>query len=76
MTSAAGRLNTPATIPPADATLVPGAAVSAGGSASPRSRRRLTKYPDHPTATVAPLSAYSRIRSHPMIHATSSPTDA
>ena len=35
-----------------------------------------TKYPDQPTATVATLSAYSRIRSQPMIHATSSPTVA
>src|SRR5581483_11124343 len=42
----------------------------------PASRARLTKYPDQPTATVDALSAYSRIRSHPMIHAKSSPAVA
>src|SRR5258708_1211182 len=50
-----------------------GAAASPGGTVTPRSRMRLTKYPDQPTATVDTLSAYSRIRSQPMIQANSSP---
>jgi hypothetical protein len=58
-TSIAGRLN--------------GACVIPADSGIPRSRNRLTKYPDHPTATVDALKAYSRIRSQPMIHATISP---
>ncbi len=47
-----------------------------GGIVMPTSRARLTKYPDQPTATVDVLSAYSRIRSQPMIQANSSPTVA
>ena len=42
--AAAGRLNTPGTREPSAAAAVdPGAAVSAGGSDRPRSRRKLTK---------------------------------
>jgi hypothetical protein len=37
---------------------------------------RATKYPDQPTATVDAPNRYSRIRSHPMIHATNSPSVA
>jgi hypothetical protein len=66
--TAAGRLKRPG---PA-----PGGAASAAGIVMPRSRAKLTKYPDQPTATVETLSAYSRIRSQPMIQAKSSPTVA
>ena len=38
------------------------------------SLKRLTTYPDQPTATVAAPNAYSRIRSQPMIQATNSPS--
>ena len=62
--TAAGRLNGP------------GGPASDTGTSSPTSWASDTKYPDHPTATVETLSAYSRIRSQPMIHATSSPTVA
>jgi hypothetical protein len=75
--TAAGRLKTPGTMVPSRArAVVPGAVVSAGGSASPRSRRKLTKYPDQPTAMVEALRAYSSTRSQPMIQATNSPAEA
>src|SRR3954468_4048046 len=61
--SAAGRLNRPSG----------GGLISDGGMTIPKSRAKLTKYPDQPTATVATLNAYSRIRSQPMIQATNSP---
>ena len=41
-----------------------------------KSCRKLTRWPDQPTATVAAPSAYSRIRSQPMIHAKNSPSVA
>ena len=65
----AGRLKTPTP-------LTPGAAVRAGGRAIPKPCRKLTTYPDQPAATVAVPSAYSRIRSQPIIQATSSPSVA
>jgi len=74
---AAGRLNSPCvTPPPGSASTTSGAAVSRTGRRTPRSPRKLTKYPDHPTATVLAESAYSRIRSHPMIQAKISPAVA
>ena len=61
----AGRLNTP----PSSGDLL-----IASGSATPKaaSRKALT-LPPQPTATAATDTPYSRIRSQPMIHATSSP---
>src|SRR5436190_21229344 len=56
--------------------MLSGGAVIAAGIAMPAPFIRLTKYPDQPTATVDVLSAYSRMRSHPMIHANSSPAVA
>ncbi len=76
-TKAAGALKTASPMLPSGRTTgVPAAAVRVGGSWRPRSARKLTTYPDHPTATVAAPREYSRIRSHPMIHATSSPSVA
>src|SRR5665213_495045 len=46
------------------------------GSFSPKSAARLTKYPDQPIATVTAPTAYSRIRSQPIIQATNSPSVA
>ena len=46
------------------------------GRSSPKSFAKLTTYPDQPMATVAAPTAYSRIRSHPMIQAISSPSVA
>src|SRR3954465_551929 len=43
------------------------------GTAGPKKPRTLLKYSLHAMATVAAPTAYSRIRSQPMIHATSSP---
>ena len=61
----AGRLN----VPPS-----PGGPASDSGSAKPNSESsRSLKYCPQPTATAATDTAYSRIRSQPMIHATSSP---
>src|SRR3954453_21644518 len=62
----AGTLKTAVTgSPPATATTVPGAALSAAGNARPSCASKVTKLPDHPTATVAAPSAYSSIKSHP-----------
>ena len=70
----AGRLKIPVTVAPfASVTTLPSGMVSASGMWMPTSRAKLTKYPLQPTATVLTLSAYSRIRSQPMIHATNSP---
>ncbi len=75
--STAGRLNTAVVVAPlASVITVPGAALSAAGKVIPMSCRKLTTYPDHPTATVAAPSAYSRMRSQPMIQATNSPSVA
>ena len=61
----AGRLN----LPPS-----PGGPASDSGSEMPKSESsRSLKYWPQPTATAATDTAYSRIRSQPMIHATSSP---
>src|SRR5262249_30753615 len=74
VTSTAGRLKTDVTVAPfANVITVPGAALTMAGNGMPRSLSRLITLPDQPTATVAAPSAYSRIRSQPMIHATSSP---
>src|SRR5688500_20088430 len=71
----AGRLKMAVTVlPSAAASTVPGAALTMAGNGRPASFSRLTKYADHPTATVAAPSAYSSTRSHPMIHATNSPS--
>src|SRR5258706_8756473 len=56
-------------------TQVPRAAESAAGIWMPRFLpRKLTTYPDQPMATVVADSAYSRIRSQPMIQAKNSPS--
>ena len=55
---------------------VPGVVVNCGGIVIPRSANSPTKYPLHPEATVAAPNAYSSTRSHPMIHATNSPSVA
>ena len=53
-----------------------GAEVYWDGMLMPRSLRNETTYPDQPTATVDAAKRYSRIRSHPMIQATNSPSVA
>ncbi len=53
--------------------VVPAAAVKTVGIWIPMLSNRLTKYPDHPTETVAAPRAYSKIRSHPIINAITSP---
>src|SRR5271170_1465938 len=55
---------------------VPGVVVSCGGIFIPKSASSPTKYPLQPEATVAAPNAYSSTRSHPMIHATNSPSVA
>src|SRR5262245_45373718 len=73
-TITAGRLKRAVTdVPSAHVISVPLAPDSAHGTLMPMSRRNETTYPDQPIATVTAPSAYSRIRSQPMIHATSSP---
>jgi hypothetical protein len=47
--------------------------VNRGGRWIPKSWRRLTTLALQPEATVAALNAYSRMRSQPMIQATTSP---
>ena len=62
----AGRLNAPPS--------VPGGLASASGSEIPNSVSSSSlKYWPQPTATAATETPYSRIRSQPMIHASSSP---
>jgi len=46
------------------------------GTCMPRTASTSWKFLDHPWATVIDATAYSRIRSHPMIHAKSSPSVA
>ena len=73
----AGRLKTAVTGPAAVATTVPGAPAKRAGKSTPtKSWRKLVRFPDQPTATVAAPSAYSRIRSQPITHATNSPSVA
>ena len=61
----AGRL----TVPPS-----PGGPAIDSGSEMPKIvSRALLRYSPQPTATAATETPYSRIRSQPMIHATSSP---
>ena len=61
----AGRLNEPPS---------PGGLAIASGSEKPNSASsRLLKYWPQPTAIAATETAYSRIRSQPMIQASSSP---
>ena len=56
--------------------MLPGAALSAAGNWMPNSLSSAFRFPDQPTATVAAPSAYSRMRSQPMIHAMNSPSVA
>ena len=73
----AGTLKTAVSATPAVMTTdVPGAPLSAAGKLTPSCRRSVTKLPDHPTATVAAPSAYSRMRSQPITHAMNSPSVA
>src|SRR4051812_4303962 len=58
----------------ADTTILPCGCVSAAGILSPMSCRRLTAYPDQPTATTDAASAYSSSSSAPMTQAPNSPT--
>ncbi len=53
-----------------------GGPASTSGTWTPRRSRKLTNVADQPTPTVAAPMAYSRIRSHPMIQATNSPSVA
>ncbi len=53
-----------------------GPTLSAVGRSIPSPVRNPTAYPDHPTATADTTSEYSRIRLHPTIQATSSPSTA
>ena len=52
---------------------VSGADLNSPGTCTPKIPSTSWRYPDQPLATVAPPTAYSSIRSHPMIHAKSSP---
>jgi hypothetical protein len=64
----AGRLNTPPSS---------GDEAIESGSAKPNVLSRNSfRLPPQPTATAATETPYSRTRSHPMIHATSSPSVA
>src|SRR5205823_1290890 len=70
----AGRLMIASGLHPAMLMTVQGAAASDGGKLMPmKSRRKLVRWPDQPTATVAAPRAYSRIRSHPITQAMNSP---
>src|SRR5690349_3048491 len=70
MMMTAGRLKIAVVVvPSAHVTAAPRAADSAHGTLMPMSCRKLTTYPDQPIATVTAPSAYSRIRSQPMIQA-------
>src|ERR1700682_2100584 len=75
--STAGRLMIASGLHPGALINVHGAAASDAGMLTPtKSWRNAVKWPDQPTATVAAPSAYSRIRSQPMIHAMNSPSVA
>src|SRR5262245_5933133 len=71
-------VNSRQTLSPASggAEWVYGAEVYCAGMLMPTSLRNETTYPDQPTATVEAAKRYSRIRSHPMIQASSSPNVA
>src|SRR6476469_207433 len=76
-TRMAGTLTSAVTVEPSARVMtVPGAATNRAGSGIPMSWNSDTTYADQPTATVAAPSAYSRTRSQPIIHATSSPSVA
>jgi hypothetical protein len=49
---------------------------SHAGTVMPKWLTSSRKYPDHPMATPMLPTAYSTIRSQPMIQATNSPSDA
>ena len=69
----ADRLNhAPVSTPPA----MGGPASLAGKCQPKRLSSTSFRYPENPTATAMLETAYSRIRSHPMIQATSSPSVA
>src|SRR4051812_44232829 len=71
---AAGRLMMPRTTSPFAALEVSnGDRMSCGGRYKPNQERNLVKYCDQLIATVAAPTAYSSIRSQPIIHAKSSP---
>mgnify|MGYP002138280754 CR=1 FL=1 len=53
-----------------------GPCVSSGGSGRPMAVSALFRYPDQPMATAAVATPYSRMRSQPMIQASSSPKAA
>jgi hypothetical protein len=73
----AGRFTTPAVCTNSPAALYTiGGPASAAGSWTPNFASTLWKYPDQPFATVADPTAYSRMRSQPMIQAKSSPSVA
>src|SRR5690242_12744165 len=76
-TTAAGMLKMPCTVaPPGSATSEPGGPAHWAGMPNPKPWRKLCTLPAHPTAIVDAPSAYSRIRSQPMIHAKISPNVA
>ncbi len=56
--------------------MVPGAAHIQTGSCQPKPARIRWKYPLHPIATVMEPTAYSRMRSQPIVQATISPSVA
>src|SRR2546427_12796116 len=73
----AGRLKIASGLHPGALMRVHGAAASDFGIVTPtKSWRNAVKWPDQPTATVAAPSAYSRIKSQPMIQAMNSPSVA
>src|SRR2546425_1090437 len=75
--STAGRLKIASGLHPGALMSVHGAAASDAGMLMPtKSWRKATRWPDQPTATVDAPSAYSRIRSQPMIQAMNSPSVA
>jgi hypothetical protein len=79
--SAACRIDAEMSAPPACTAANPcdavrGSVVSHAGMWMPKPSSSVTKYADQLTATAMFPTAYSMIRSHPMIHATSSPSVA
>jgi hypothetical protein len=54
-------------------TILPMACVNSGGTSRPMSCRRLTAYPDQPTATTEAARPYSSSSNEPMIQAPNSP---
>src|SRR4030095_3204114 len=77
VTTMAGTLRTAASLQPAAWIAQQGAEAYCAGTSTPtKSCRNLTRWPPHPTATVAAPSAYSRIKSQPMTQAKNSPSVA